>query len=202
MQNWVTEFMEHFGYLSVFFLIMIENMFPPIPSEVILTFGGFMTTYTKMSVWGVIFCATAGSVAGAEILYGIGYLINQGTIEKIVNRWGHLLRLKVEDIHRARWWFQRYGYRAVFFCRMIPLIRSLISLPAGMSGMNKGYFLLWTVAGTLIWNTVLVYSGAWLAESWQDILGFIKLYSNIVYIILFVAVAAFFLIWFRKKDRE
>ena len=94
MENWITEFMSEFGYFGVFLLIMIENIFPPIPSEVILTFGGFMTTYSEMTQVGVIIAATAGSVIGAMILYSIGLLIDVRRLEKIVDRWGHLLRLK------------------------------------------------------------------------------------------------------------
>lgn len=201
MQDWIIEFITNYGYVSIFFLIMIENVFPPIPSELILTFGGFITTYTSMTVPGVIIASTAGSIVGAIILYGIGYLINPFTIERIVDRWGHILRLKVEDIHKASGWFQRYGNFTVFFCRMIPIIRSLISIPAGMARMNKGFFLIFTTLGTVIWNTVLVISGAWLGESWGLVLQFMATYSHAIYLILIILALVLIVSWFYKKRK-
>lgn len=199
MESWIINFMEHFGYLGTFLMILLENVFPPIPSEVILTFGGFMTTNTGMTVIGVVTSATAGSVAGAVILYGIGRLFNVNKIEKIIRRFGHILRIKVSDIEKANSWFTRYGYKAIFFCRMIPLVRSLISVPAGMSNMKFNFFILYTTAGTLIWNIALVSAGAALGESWEKILGFMDVYSNVTYSILGLVLIAFGVLWFNKR---
>ncbi|WP_313468012.1 DedA family protein, partial [Carnobacterium sp.] len=169
MEAWIQGIMEQFGYIGVAFLIMIENVFPPIPSEVILTFGGFMTTSTSLTIWGMIIASTIGAVIGAVILYGIGLLLDVERLEKIVDRWGHVLRLTREDIHKADNWFDKYGMWTVFFCRFIPLIRSLISIPAGMSNMNFGIFLALTTTGTLIWNTILIYLGAAVGSQWEVI---------------------------------
>ncbi|MED1919141.1 DedA family protein, partial [Bacillus thuringiensis] len=144
MQNWMTQIIEQYSYFGILLMMALENIFPPIPSEVILTFGGFMTTQSSLTVFGVILSATIGSVIGAIMLYGIGYYLDVKKIEKIVERWGHLLRIKTTDIHKANEWFDRYGYWTIFFCRMIPLIRSLISIPAGMTKMNFPLFLLFT----------------------------------------------------------
>ncbi|MBE3102755.1 MAG: DedA family protein, partial [Bacilli bacterium] len=160
MENWITDIMSQYGYVGIFLLIMLENIFPPIPSEVILTFGGYMTTQSDMTVIGVILISTAGSVAGAVILYGIGLQMDVKRLEKIVDRYGRVLRLTKNDIHKADTWFDKYGIWTVLFCRLIPLIRSLISIPAGMSNMKFGLFLLFTTLGTLIWNTILVSVGA------------------------------------------
>lgn len=202
MQNWITDFMEQFGYLGIFLMIALENVFPPIPSEVILTFGGFMTTYTELTVPGVILAATIGSVVGAVILYGIGLLLDVERLEKIIDRWGHILRVKKADIHRADSWFDKYGYWTVFFCRMIPLIRSLISIPAGMSNMKFGMFLLFTTLGTLIWNVLLVVLGSILGESWEDIVAFMDVYSNIAYAIIAVAAVVFIVLFIRKRKKS
>ncbi|EMR06151.1 hypothetical protein C772_01796 [Bhargavaea cecembensis DSE10] len=201
MENWITDIMEQFGYVGVFVLIMVENVFPPIPSEVILTFGGFMTTASSLTKIGVIAAATAGSVAGAIILYGIGLLLDVERLEKIVDRWGRVLRLTREDIHKADAWFDKYGPWTVFFCRLVPLIRSLISLPAGMSNMNFMLFILLTTLGSLIWNTVLVSLGAAVGDNWESIVHYMDIYSNIAYAIIAVlGIAA--IIWyinFRRK---
>ena len=143
MENWITQFMEQYGYIGVFLMIALENVFPPIPSELILPFGGFMTTQpTGMTVPGVVIAATAGSVVGAVILYGIGLLLDVERLEKIIDRWGHILRITKEDIHKADAWFDKYGIWTVLFCRMVPLIRSLISIPAGMSNMKFSLFII------------------------------------------------------------
>ncbi|NMO97358.1 DedA family protein [Paenibacillus lemnae] len=202
MQAWITNIMEQFGYFGIFLMIALENVFPPIPSEVILTFGGFMTTYTGLTITGVIIAATLGSVAGAVILYGIGLLLDVENLEKLVDRWGHIFRVKKEDIHRADRWFDKYGYWTVFFCRMIPLIRSLISIPAGMSNMKFSMFLLFTTAGTLIWNVILVSLGAFLGDSWEDILTFMDVYSNIAYAVIAVAAIVFMVLFVRKLRKR
>lgn len=196
MENWITSVMEQFGYVGIFLLIMLENIFPPIPSEVILTFGGFMTTTTNLSVAGVVVASTIGSVGGAVVLYGVGLLIDIRKVEQIVERWGHILRLTKNDIHKANGWFSTYGMWTVFFCRFIPLIRSLISLPAGMAHMNFLVFLILTTAGTLIWNIVLVLIGAAVGESWESVVGYMDVYSYIVYgaiALVFIVIVIIFL---------
>nr|WP_155605560.1 DedA family protein [Paenibacillus timonensis] len=191
--------MEQFGYFGVFLLIALENVFPPIPSEVILTFGGFMTTYTSMTPVGVIVFSTLGSVLGAVILYGIGYLVNVDRLEGWIERYGRFLRLKKEDIRRADAWFDRYGYWTVLFCRMIPLIRSLISIPAGMSKMKFGLFLLFTTIGTLIWNVALVLLGAAVGGSWEEIVAFMDVYSNIAYAVIASGILFVGVLWLRRR---
>ncbi|MBD1381052.1 DedA family protein [Metabacillus arenae] len=199
MENWITDFMQQFGYLGIFLMIALENVFPPIPSEVILTFGGYMTTRSELTILGVVIWSTAGSVAGAIILFWIGYLLNVDRLEAIVDRWGHILRVKKEDIRRADAWFDKYGYWTVLFCRMVPLIRSLISIPAGVSQMNFGLFLLFTTIGTLIWNIVLVNVGAAVGESWEEIVQIMDIYSNIVYALIAVALIIFIWLFIKKR---
>lgn len=202
MENWITEFMSEFGYLSIFLLVALENVFPPIPSEVILTFGGFLTRSTDMSVVGVVLFSTLGSIAGAAILYGVGRLLSVDRLERLVDRYGKVLRIKSSDLERARKFFLRYGNKAVFLCRMVPLVRSLISIPAGMSKMRFGFFLMFTTAGTLIWNMVLVIAGALVGDQWENILAFMDLYSHIVYIVLGVVLAAAVAFYLVRRHRR
>ncbi|MET3193954.1 membrane protein DedA with SNARE-associated domain [Bacillus sp. OAE603] len=202
MQNWIIETMESFGYLGIFLLIALENLFPPIPSEVILTFGGFMTTTSTLTKTGVIFFSTLGSVFGAILLFGIGTLLDVQKLEKIVEKWGHILRLTKKDIHKANEWFTKYGVWTVFFCRLIPLIRSLISIPAGMSRMNFWIFLLFTTLGSLIWNTILVNVGASVGSSWEKIVSYMDVYSNIIYALLAVGLGILIFIFIKKRRRS
>ena len=193
--------MEQFGYFGVAFLIMIENLFPPIPSEVILTFGGFMTTTTELNIPLMIVAATIGAVVGAAILYGLGTLLDVERLDKIVDKYGNILRITHADIHKADSWFDRYGFWTVFFCRFVPLIRSLISLPAGMANMNFGLFLLFTTIGTVIWNTVLIYLGAAVGSQWETIVPYMDIYSNIAYVIIAIIGIAV-IIWYIRKRKQ
>lgn len=202
MQNWIIDFVEQFGYFGVFIMIAIENIFPPIPSEVILTFGGVMTTLSNLTIMGVVLSATAGSVFGAVVLYKIGNLLDLERLEKIVDRFGHILRVNRGDIYKANNWFEKYGNWTVFLCRFVPLIRSLISIPAGMAWMNIWIFLLLTTIGTFIWNIVLVNVGAAFGASWEKIVHFMDIYSNIVYVILALGFIAFVIIFIQKKRRK
>lgn len=199
MQTWVTEIMEQFGYVGIFLMMAIENIFPPIPSEVILPFGGFMTTYTNLSVVGVVVTATTGSVLGAIVLYGVGMLLDVTRLEKLVGRWGHIIRVAQADIQKADHWFTKYGYWTVLFCRMIPLIRSLISIPAGISRMTFWVFLLFTIIGTVVWNIVLILFGVFLGESWQDLLTILGVYSMVVYWLIGIGCLLLCILLIRKQ---
>ena len=196
MQEIIISFMDQFGYLGIMLLVALENVFPPIPSEVILAFGGFMTTYTSLHVVGVIISATIGSVVGAIILYFIGKLLNKERLISIVSgKVGKILRLKPKDIEKADKWFDERGNVAVFFCRFVPIVRSLISIPAGMSDMPIRSFLLFTTIGTLIWNTVLVILGSKMGENWTKIVDFISEYASITLVVLVIGFIAF-VAWF------
>lgn len=160
-----------------------------------------MTTYSEMTRIGVIAVATAGSIVGAMVLYCIGTLLDVARLEKIVDRWGKWLRLTRKDVQRADAWFDKYGPWTVFFCRLVPLVRSLISIPAGMSNMNFPLFLLLTAVGSLIWNTVLVLLGAAVGENWESVLSYMDVYSTIIYSLLVLGgiVLGMMYINFRRK---
>lgn len=193
--------MEEFGYLGIFLMIALENLFPPIPSEIVLSFGGFMTTQSDLTVTGVVIASTLGAVVGAIALFYIGRLLDVERLERIVERWGHLLRTDKEDIHKANAWFHRYGIWTVFFCRMVPIVRSLISIPAGMAKMNFPLFLLFTAVGSLIWNMVLVNLGAALGASWSKVLEYMSVYQDIV-IVIVGALLIVGAVWFFRRNRS
>ena len=200
MQEWIVNIMNQFGYLGIALLIAIENIFPPIPSELILTFGGFMTTYTSMNIWMVALFATIGSVVGAIVLYGVGRLLPVEKLEWIIGKWGYILRLEKEDVKRAKKWFICRGTSTIFFCRFIPIIRSLISIPAGMARMRLGKFLLYTTFGTAIWNIVLVWLGALAGAGWERINQYMDVYSYIALAAMAIAGVGF-IVWIRKKRK-
>ena len=202
MQEFIISLMGQFGYFGVFFLIALENVFPPIPSEVILLFGGFMTTYTSLNIALMVVAATLGSLLGAIVLYYIGKILNKERLKKIVSgKVGKVLRLKEKDIDMADHWFDTKGNKTVFFCRFIPIVRSLISIPAGMSEMPMAKFLLYTTVGSAIWNTVLIVTGNRVGENWESILGVFDQYSHIV-LILLILIFVLFIVWFYTKKQK
>lgn len=202
MQEFIISLMGQFGYFGVFFLIALENVFPPIPSEVILLFGGFMTTYTSLNIALMVVAATLGSLLGAIVLYYIGKILNKERLKKIVSgKVGKVLRLKEKDIDMADQWFDTKGNKTVFFCRFIPIVRSLISIPAGMSEMPMAKFLLYTTVGSAIWNTVLIVIGNRVGENWESILGVFDQYSHIV-LILLILIFILFIVWFYTKKQK
>ena len=203
MEELILSIMNQFGYIGVLLLIAIENVFPPIPSEVILLFGGFMTTYTELNVIGMILFSTLGSLIGAIVLYYIGKILNKERLKKIVSgKVGKILRLKNEDIEKADHWFDTKGNKTVFFCRFIPIVRSLISIPAGMSEMPMLKFLIYTTLGSLIWNTVLVVIGNRVGENWTSILDILDKYSHIVLVLLIIIAIVCIYLFYSKKLKK
>ncbi|NLC48578.1 MAG: DedA family protein [Tenericutes bacterium] len=198
MEELIISIMNVYGYLGIFLLIMIENLFPPIPSEVILTFGGFMTTSSNITITGVIIASTLGSVIGAFMLYYIGKILNKERLIKIVtSKYGKLLRVKPKDIESADKWFDTKGYKTVFYCRFIPIVRSLISIPAGMSEMPIKKFTLYTALGSVMWNSILVLIGVYAGEKRTIIVKFIDQFSHVILVLLIISFIVF-VIWFYK----
>lgn len=192
MQEIITEVMDAWGYLGIFILILVENIFPPIPSEIILSLGGFMTTQSEMTVPLVILFATLGAVIGAFILYGIGRLVNKDVIARWLDgRVGKVLGFKPADVDKANEWFEKKGNITVLFCRCIPIVRSLISIPAGMSKMKMLPFVLYTVVGTTVWNTILVVAGHFLGEAWHKVADIVDKFGNVVLVVIILLVVAF-----------
>lgn len=199
MQEIILDIINQYGYLGIFLLITIENIFPPIPSEVILTFGGFLTTYTNLQIWGVILSATIGSVAGAIILYIIGRILNAERLAQLFDsKLGKLLHLKKEDVGQAESWFSKHGSKAVFFCRFVPIVRSLISIPAGIANMPLLPFLGLTLIGTFIWNVILVYLGRFAGNAWETIAGYVDVYAMIA-LAVFALIAVILIAIFIKQ---
>lgn len=203
MQDWIIEIINKFGYIGISLLIAIENIFPPIPSEVILTFGGFMTSYTYLKVWGVIIAATIGSILGAIVLYYIGRILSPKRLENILEgKVGKILHFKHKDIDAACNWFNQKGISMVLICRCIPVIRSLISIPAGMSKMRLAPFLLMTTIGSFTWNIALVYLGVFAGASWEKIVSGTDTYTKVILLILAIVVGLVTTLLINKKSRS
>ena len=203
MQEFIINIMNSYGYIGVFLLILLENIFPPIPSELILLFGGFMTTYTKLNIIGMIISSTLGSLIGALLLYKIGTIFSKEKLKILISgKLGRVLKLKNRDIDNANKWFTNKGKKTVFFGRFIPLIRSIISIPAGINKMNISKFITYTLLGSAIWNLVLIILGHIVGRNWKVILKIFKLYSCFALLLLFILLIILIIKLYKNKSKE
>ena len=194
------DFINGFGYLAVAALIFLENVFPPIPSELVLPMAGYLTHKTDMLLPGVIVAATAGSVVGAFVLYGIGRLLSRERLEHFFETQPmRLLGFKGDDIASAIDWFDKRGQLTVLICRCVPVVRSLISIPAGTAKMNPVRFTLYTLIGSAVWNAVLCTLGSGAGKAWHRITEEAAWVSDIVKVVLVVAVVAAVIWWIAKR---
>ncbi|MGW3614176.1 DedA family protein [Micromonospora sp. NPDC005163] len=188
MVGYVSDLVERLGGPGAGLAVALENLFPPIPSEVILPLAGFVAAQGRISLIGAIFWTTLGSVLGALALYLIGASLGRDRMRAIVAR---LPLVKLSDVDRTEAWFLRHGVKAVFFGRMIPIFRSLISIPAGVERMPVSTFLLYTTLGSLIWNTTFVLAGYLLGDNWHLVEGYVGVLQNVVIVACVAAVAWF-----------
>lgn len=199
MQELIINLINQYGYFSIAFLIAIENIFPPIPSEVILCFSGFISKSANLNLFLVIIYATIGSMIGAILLYYLGLILNEDRLLAIVDsKVGHILRLKKDKIKESIDCFKEKGASSIFFCRFIPIIRSLISIPAGISKYNISVFLLFTFIGSFIWNTILILLGNMLGENWYLVSSFFDKYS---FVILFTIIIIYIIVKYLKRNK-
>jgi membrane protein DedA with SNARE-associated domain len=186
----VQRIIEVLGYPGIALVMLIENLFPPIPSELVMPFAGFLVADGgEMSLTGVVLSGTLGSALGAIVLYWVGAWADERIARRFVRRYGRWLMVDERDLDRALALFARYGGTIVFVGRLIPLVRSLISLPAGMQRMPFGRFVLFTVLGSAAWTALLSYVGFVLGENWEDILHVIDRYQSVTLAALGVAAA-------------
>ena len=169
MFEWITNLMNSLGYLAVVVLMFLENMFPPIPSELIMPLAGYTVTKGKLTFVGVVLAGTLGSVLGALPLYYLGKYIGEERLKTWADKHGKWLTVSREDIEKSKNWFDRHGGKAVFLCRLVPGVRSLISLPAGINNMNFAAFLLYSALGAGLWSALLAYLGLLLGENYATV---------------------------------
>lgn len=185
---WVQDVIEQLGALGVALLVILENVFPPIPSEIVLPFAGFVAQRGDGSVLVMILAATVGAVIGALVLYAIAALIGQVRLAAFIERFGRWFGVKPTDLARAEAWFDRHAVAAVLLGRCVPLIRSVVSIPAGFRRMRLVPFIVYTAMGSAVWNTALVGAGAVLGNQWDKVEPYVAVlqYVVIAVIVLFV----------------
>jgi len=190
--DWATSLVETLGPFGVAVLVVLENLFPPIPSEIVLPLAGFVAATGEADLVVMIAAATIGSIVGAYLLYGIAGAIGPVRLRRFVVAHGRWLGLTEDDLDRSEAWFDDRAKRAVFICRCIPLMRSLISIPAGLRRMPLVPFTAYTLLGSLIWNSALVGAGYALGDNWEAAGQPVELLQKAVLIVIGTAVAWFF----------
>ena len=180
MFDWVLSVIEGWGYPGIFFLMLAENVFPPIPSEVIMPLAGYLAATGKLSFLPTVLIGTIGSVLGTSLWYFIGAWIGAARLKRWSARHGRLLTVSPSDIDNAQAWFDRHGGKAVLIGRMIPAVRTLISVPAGVARMSFGRFLAFTVGGSLLWTTLLASAGLALEANYHRVADVIDPLSKLV----------------------
>lgn len=188
LADWTVSLMDVIGAPGAGLAIALENLFPPLPSEIILPMAGLAASRGSFTLFEAIAWTTAGSVVGALLLYGLGALLGLYRLRAIVDK---MPLVHVEDVDKTVAWFERHGGKAVFFGRMIPIFRSLISIPAGVVRMPMWRFFLLSLAGSLIWNTVFVLCGFFLGEAWPVVEQYVDILQYVV-----IAVVAIAVVWF------
>lgn len=197
--DWIIQLMEVLGAPGVGVAILLENLFPPIPSEVVLPLAGFTISQGSLSFWSTFIWATAGSIIGAWLLYGLGAWIGAERLRKIAD-WMWLV--EPEDVDKSLHWFDKYGPASVFFGRFIPGIRSLISIPAGIDRLSPVKFTLWTAIGSAGWNALLIVLGMWLGKSYTVVADYVDQYSTVVYALIILAVVAVIILLVRRSKKR
>lgn len=184
MRVWIEQIILALGYPGIALMMLAENLFPPIPSELVMPFAGFLAARGQLNLAGVLIAGSLGSLTGAWALYAAGGWLGERAVRPLLRSYGRWLLLSEADLDRALRVFAQHGRLAVFVGRLMPLIRSLISLPAGLNGMRLRLFLPLTLAGTLLWNSLMAGAGYLLGARWDELLVFTKQYERGVLVVL------------------
>lgn len=198
MADWITELIAEHGYLALFMLMFLENVFPPIPSELIMPFAGYAAGRGDIDPIGAVIAGSAGSLLGALAWYVVGYRLGAERFRRIVKRHGRWLTISESDVDRAQQWFNRYGGVAVCIGRLIPAVRSVISVPAGIAQMELRRFLLWSSIGTVAWTSLLAGLGYLLGTRFTDVERWLQPVS---WAIIALAVCGYLYRLYRSRER-
>jgi membrane protein DedA with SNARE-associated domain len=204
MQEWITNTMNSLGYLGIGLLMFLENLFPPIPSELIMPLAGYTATFpnTQIQVIPAIAAGVIGTILGAIPWYYAGLILGQQRLQLLAGRYGKWIGISGDDIEKSVNWFQKHGAKAVLFGRLVPGIRTLISIPAGISKMPLVPFFLYSTIGTIVWVTLLTYAGYFLGKNYKLVEDYIDVITKVVVFGVLLAIASFigYRLWKRSRQ--
>lgn len=184
----IIHLIETTGYLGVFVLMTLESALIPIPSEVTMPFAGFLVQQGKLNFWLVVFTGALGNLVGSLIAYGIGFYLEEHIIIKLIKKYGRFLLLTVHEYERSVSWLKKYGDYVAFFSRMLPAVRTFISLPAGLSEMNIWKFSFFTFIGSFIWSFLLTYVGVYFGKEWHVLEPLYRKFEIVIFVVFLVGV--------------
>jgi membrane protein DedA with SNARE-associated domain len=196
MAEWITNTMNSLGYLGIGLLMFLENLFPPIPSELIMPLAGFTVAQGKMSFMPAVISGVVGTILGAFPWYYAGKIVSEERLERLANKYGKWISISAKDIAKANKWFNRHGTQAVFFCRLVPGVRTLISLPAGINNMHLIPFTLYSTFGTILWVLLLTTAGYKLGAHYTLVEEYLAPVSKIA----LVSLVIWFILWLIRKQ--
>lgn len=202
LQTWVQEIIASMGYVGIVLLMILENLFPPIPSEIVMPFAGSLAARGEFNIVGVFIAGTLGAVAGAVIIYYLGVWLSEDWLRNWFKNYGYIILMSEDDYENALAKFDKHGRKMVLIGRVMPAIRSLISIPAGLNKMALPTFLLYTTLGTAIWNVILLGAGYALGENWQRVMQFLRTYEYIFWAIIGLLVIYYVFKRLRSRSKE
>ncbi|OWQ96326.1 DedA family protein [Sphingopyxis witflariensis] len=173
MTEFILNLIHSWGYLGIAILMFLENVFPPIPSEVIMSLGGVMVAQGRFDYWTLVAVAVAGTTLGNWVWYWVGRWFGYARLKPLIDRYGRWLTLDWDEVEKLHDWFLRFGSGIVFVFRFVPIARTMVSLPAGMVGMSQVKFLIWTAAGSTIWISAIAGAGNWFGKQFAEVDRFI-----------------------------
>lgn len=192
--HYIIKFIESTSYVGIFVLMTLESALIPIPSEITMPFSGFLASSGKLSLVPVIAVGTIANLVGSYIAYYIGYLLEETILLKIIKKYGKFILLTEHDYEKAHKWFTKYGDKIIFISRLLPGVRTVISLPAGMFEMDIKKFTIYTIVGCFIWSTFLTYIGFYLGENWKLLEGYFRKFEIVIVIFSVIAI-----VWYLEK---
>lgn len=188
--QYALQIINQLGYLGIYILMTAESTFLPVPSEAVLPFAGYLIAQGKLGLIETILVATLGTITGALISYYLGKWLGEG----IITKYGKYFFLNKKELDNAKKFFEKHGEKTIFICRFIPVIRHVISVPAGIAQMRRRKFITYTVLGGACWNTILIYTGILLEKNWGQLIGYTQYLDIIIAVAILIAI-----VWFVKK---
>jgi membrane protein DedA with SNARE-associated domain len=201
MFQWILGIMDSGGYAGIFLLMILESIFPPIPSELVLPLAGFAAARGDFNIIGVILATTLGGVAGCIPWYLLGRIFGIRRLRRMSEKYGRIVTMTADDIDEAQAWFNRHGHLAVFFGRLMPTVRTLVSVPAGIARMHFGTFMFYSILGTTIWNVLLLFCGYVLESQYDKISKYVDVVSNAI-IVSFLSIYVYRVVTYKVRDKK
>lgn len=196
--NSLTNIIQAHGLIAVFFLMTAESALIPIPSEVTMPFAGFMAGLGLINFWTAVFVGALGNLLGSILSYWLGFKMGEEWIRGAINRWGKYLLINIDDFEKANHWLNKYGKAVTFTSRLLPIVRTFISLPAGISKMKFSYFVTLTLLGSLIWSAILAWFGLKFGQNWTVIEPYFRRFQALIIVLILIGV----IVYIRRHIRK